>query len=150
MRRRRPRSTKWFCAGAHGWDWSAIPDVPGPGLGPLGGMAAALSYASQDGFDAVLTVPVDTYPLPMDLSALLGAGPVSFADQFLIGLWPASLYTILHAHLVSGHRSVRSWISVSHCRLVDGENLSWRNITAVTDLPGGHDDYAIIEMQGSH
>lgn len=113
-------------------------------------MAAALSYASQNDFDAVLTVPVDTYPLPMGLGALLGAGPVCFADQFLIGLWPASLCTTLHAHLVSGYRSVRSWISASHCRMVDGENLNWRNINAVTDLPDGHDECTIIEMRGSH
>lgn len=130
-------------------DWSAIQDVPGAGLGPLGGMAAALSYASQNGFDAVLTVPVDTYPLPVDLCRLLGAGPACFADQYLIGLWPSSIYTTLHAHLVSGHRSVRSWISASQCRLVDGENLSWRNINSVTDLPEGQDGCAIIERRGS-
>lgn len=131
-------------------DWPAIPDVPGPGLGPLGGMAAALSYASRNNDDAVLTVPVDTYPLPADLCRLLGAGPACFADQYLIGLWPPSLCTTLHAHLVSGHRSVRSWISASHCRLVDGEHLNWRNINAVTDLPDGLDDCAIIERRGSH
>lgn len=130
-------------------NWTAIPDLPGPGLSPLGGMAAALSYASQNGYDAVLTVPVDTYPLPMDLRLLLGAGPACFADQHLIGLWPPSLCTTLHAHLVSGHRSVRSWISTSHCRLVDGEHLNWRNINAVTDLPDGHDDCAIIEKRAS-
>lgn len=115
-------------------EWTSIPDVPGPGLGPLGGMAAALEYGRRNGFDAVLTVPLDTYPLPSDLARSLGTGPVCFADQYMVGIWPASLCARLNAHIVSGHRSVRSWISASGCQLIKVDNLAWRNINVATDL----------------
>ncbi len=117
-------------------DWTSLPDVPEAGLGPLGGLNAALQYGSANGFDVVLSVPVDTYPLPDGLPEMLGPAPACFADQYLIGLWPTILHEQLAAHLDSGQRSVRSWIGASHCRLVNDHGFAWRNINSPTDLPG--------------
>ena len=120
-----------------GRPWGAVPvieDYPAPGLGPLGGLAGALRYAGARGFDHVLSVPVDTYPLPRDLTARLGAAPAVFADQYLIGIWPADLAAQLEEHIAEGHRSVRSWIEASGCRMVEESGLTLRNINRPADL----------------
>ncbi|WP_296677875.1 molybdenum cofactor guanylyltransferase [Novosphingobium sp.] len=66
-----------------------LPDWPGPGMGPLGGIAAALRLARQEGFDLVLTIGVDSLGLPDDLPARLDPAPAYVADQPVIALWPA-------------------------------------------------------------
>lgn len=114
-------------------DWQQVEDYPEAGLGPLGGLAGALRYASAHGFDAVLSLPVDTYPLPGDLAARLGSAPAAFAGQYLIGLWPAALAERLLAHIGAGHRSVRSWIEACGCRLVDEGELGLRNVNRPDD-----------------
>lgn len=97
-----------------------MPDRPEPGLGPLGGLCAALSYASQHGFDAVLSAPVDAHPIPEGLADLLGTpGPAALADHWLFGLWPAALAPQLEKHLREGHRSVRSWIEACGARRIE-------------------------------
>ena len=67
-----------------------VPDWPAPGLGPLGGIAAALRHAEQTGFDTVLTCGVDSVGLPADLPRLLSPAPACLASQPVIGLWPAA------------------------------------------------------------
>jgi molybdopterin-guanine dinucleotide biosynthesis protein A len=53
----------------------AIHDRPRPGLGPLGGLGAALHHAGANGFAAVVTIPCDTPLLPDGLlGRLLAAG----------------------------------------------------------------------------
>ena len=47
-----------------------LPDWPRPGMGPLGGLAAALHLAADEGYAAVLTCGVDAPHLPEDLIAL--------------------------------------------------------------------------------
>ena len=42
-----------------GADAPVLADWPAPGLGPAGGLAAALRHAAETGHDAVLSVPVD-------------------------------------------------------------------------------------------
>ena len=64
-----------------------LPDWPRPGMGPLGGLAAALRLAADEGYDAVLTVGVDSTNLPDDLPALLGHAPAYIVGQPVIGLW---------------------------------------------------------------
>lgn len=64
-----------------------IPDWPHPGMGPLGGLAAALRLAAGEGYDAVLTIGVDSTGLPDDLPALLAPAPAYLAQQPVIGLW---------------------------------------------------------------
>ncbi|MBS0480706.1 MAG: molybdenum cofactor guanylyltransferase [Proteobacteria bacterium] len=66
-----------------------LPDWPRAGMGPLGGIAAALRLARQEDFAAVLTVGVDAPGLPDDLPGLLSPAPAYLASQPVIGLWPA-------------------------------------------------------------
>ena len=88
-----------------------IPDLPRAGLGPLGGIAAALAHAAEHGFDSVLTIGCDMPQLPDGLvEALLRAPPAFCADAPVLGHWPASLAPELAAALTgSGDRSVRRW-----------------------------------------
>ncbi|MEE4453822.1 molybdenum cofactor guanylyltransferase [Novosphingobium resinovorum] len=78
-----------------------LPDWPRAGMGPLGGLAAALRHAADEGYDAVMSCGVDAGFLPEDLPTLLGGAPACLAVQPVIGLWPASslqeLEALLHA-----------------------------------------------------
>jgi molybdenum cofactor guanylyltransferase len=67
---------------------------------PLAGLHAALSFAADDGYDAVLTVPSDSPLLPLDLvSRLKLAGEITGAaharsggqDHYLTGLWTTAM-----------------------------------------------------------
>ncbi len=69
---------------------TAIADRPAPGMGPLGGIAAALVEAQARGYSAVLTAPCDAYDLPEDLRTRLFPYPAYVASLPVIGLWPAS------------------------------------------------------------
>ena len=64
-----------------------LPDWPSPGMGPLAGVAAALRHAEKLGFNAVLTIGVDSVGLPGDLPERLGPAPAYLAEQPVIGLW---------------------------------------------------------------
>jgi molybdopterin-guanine dinucleotide biosynthesis protein A len=88
-------------------DW--VPDRPGPGLGPLGGINAALHAAAERGFDAVLTAPCDVPTLPDNLVNILSNG--SYIIEIpVIGLWPTSLAAQLDAHIAASEdHSVRGW-----------------------------------------
>ena len=97
-----------------------LADWPEPGLGPLGGLCAALIHARDNGFDAVLSAPIDAHPIPDDLLDLLsGQGPAVLRDHWLFGLWPSDLAGALDDHLRSGKRSVFSWIEACGARYVD-------------------------------
>ena len=52
-----------------------LPDWPRPGMGPLGGIAAALHLARDEGYEAVLTCGVDSAGLPENLPDLLAPAP---------------------------------------------------------------------------
>ena len=67
-----------------------IPDQPASGMGPLGGVAAALLEAQARGFAAVLTAPCDAIALPQDLLKRLFPYPAYVESLPVIGLWPAS------------------------------------------------------------
>ncbi len=82
-----------------------IEDRPEPGLGPLGGINAALHRASEQGLRGVLTVPVDVVPLPGDLAARLGTdGLACFDEQFLVAFWPAKLAAPVADYVAGGGR----------------------------------------------
>lgn len=88
-----------------------IPDLPAPGLGPLGGIAGALAYAATRGFDSVLTVGCDMPRLPADLlDALLRRAPSFCVDAPVLGHWPSASGAGLLAHIAtSDRRSVQGW-----------------------------------------
>lgn len=88
-----------------------VPDLPSPGLGPLGGIAGALVHAERGGFASVLTIACDMPRLPEGLiDDLLRRAPSWCVDAPVLGHWPASLAGPLLAHLsTSEDRSVRRW-----------------------------------------
>lgn len=81
-----------------------LPDWPRPNMGPLGGIAAALHHARDEGYEAVLTCGVDAAVLPDNLLELLSPPPACLAEQPVIGLWPASAVDVIEALLHSDDR----------------------------------------------
>ena len=82
-----------------------IEDRPEPGLGPLGGINAALHRAAGAGLCGVLTVPVDVLPLPRDLVRQLGTDVLAcFDEQFLVAFWPAGLAAPVAEYVAGGGR----------------------------------------------
>ena len=120
-----------------GRDWTGgigIADNPGPGLGPLGGLCAALHHGAALGFDAVLSAGCDLPALPDGLGALLRPGPAHGAAQPTIGLWPVTLAPVLAAHIDAGGRSLYGWAEARGARAVDIGALP--NINTPGDLAG--------------
>ncbi|MGF7154595.1 molybdenum cofactor guanylyltransferase [Novosphingobium gossypii] len=76
-----------------------LPDWPRAGLGPLGGVAAAMHHALDEGYEAVMTCGVDAGLLPDDLLAVLGQAPAYLVQQPVIGIWPVSAMPALEAIL---------------------------------------------------
>lgn len=98
-------------AGTPWGDLPAVTDLPTPGLGPLGGIAAALDYARTNGFTGVLTIGCDMPRVPAGLLDILLARPVSYCvDAPILGHWPADLAGPLLVHLAAGgDRSIKGW-----------------------------------------
>ncbi|WP_420606440.1 molybdenum cofactor guanylyltransferase [Novosphingopyxis sp.] len=96
-----------------------VPDRPGPGLGPLGGLAGALAEADCHGFDLVLSCSVDNVALPPDLIALLSPAPALLARQPTVGLWPPGLLPRLLAFIDADPvRSLRGFAAHTGARFV--------------------------------
>ena len=98
-----------------GREWDnriSAPDRPGRGLGPLGGLCAALRYGAAHGFDMVVTAGCDTLPVPAVPSG--GHEAAVVAGHYLFGQWPVSFASLLDAHLATTQdRSMRHWIAAS-------------------------------------
>ena len=85
----------------------SIPDNPIGGHGPLAGLNAALIYARDDGFDAVLSAGVDVPNLPEDLvETLSGEGAAIVRSQPVVGLWPVGVAEELARYLDEGGRAL--------------------------------------------
>lgn len=99
----------------------AVADRPATGLGPLGGLNAALHYAKNNGFETVLTFPCDTPFIADELIADL----VSHREMAVvagcpvIGVWSAALSDRLDAYLITARdRSMNGWADhVGACRI---------------------------------
>jgi len=96
-----------------GREWgglTSVADRPGPDLGPLAGLNAALHHAAAHGLDSVLCAACDVPGLPDDLVAQLGPAPAYVAALPVIGLWPAALAPALDAWLAErADRSMKGW-----------------------------------------
>ncbi|MEG3179068.1 molybdenum cofactor guanylyltransferase [Sphingomonas sp. LT1P40] len=110
-----------------------IADWPAPGLGPLGGIAAALNHALGNGFAEVLTCGVDSVGLPADLVRHLSPAPAYVASQPVIGLWPAAAAGAIEERLFgdSSH-SVRAFADDIRARAVTVDILA--NVNTREDL----------------
>jgi molybdenum cofactor guanylyltransferase len=87
--------------------FASVSDYPEPGLGPLGGLAGALIYARDAGFDAVLSAGCDLLGIPHDLAEILGQAPAIIDNQPLLGRWPIAATSSLTLWLTdSRNRSV--------------------------------------------
>nr|WP_220129893.1 molybdenum cofactor guanylyltransferase [Sphingomonas chungangi] len=120
-----------------GRDWPGMiwaDDRPEPGLGPLGGLAGALAYGRDHGFDAVLTSSCDLPALPDDLLAMLGAPDALLQRQPTIGLWSVDHADGLVAYLRSDRsRSIRAWAETMKASTIAwGDGLA--NINTPEDL----------------
>lgn len=96
-----------------------VPDRPRAGMGPLGGLAAALHHASEHGYEAVLSCAVDSLGVDAALRDALEPAPAYIASQPVIGLWPTSAAPALDALLASDKRhSMRAFAEAVGARPV--------------------------------
>ncbi len=111
-----------------------LPDWPRAGMGPLGGLAAALRLAEQERFNAVLSLGVDSLGLPENLPELLAPAPAYLADQPVVGLWPVSAGAAAAAILEGqGRHSMRALAEAVGARAVQFAAGS-ANINTPADL----------------
>lgn len=112
----------------------SLPDWPEPGLGPLGGLAAALRFAQSKGFETILSVGVDSVALPANLPGLLGTAPAYIADQPVVGLWRAEHCNDVARILRSdGRKSMMSLAQSVRAKVVKLDS-STHNINTPDDL----------------
>jgi molybdenum cofactor guanylyltransferase len=112
-----------------------IPDWPEAGLGPLGGLAAALRHAEASGFAHVLSAGVDAPDLPHDLAATLsGEGAAIVESQPVVGLWPTAALPALEAFLHGGGRSLYRFADHVGARRIDLP-AALMNVNRPEDLP---------------
>ena len=117
----------------------AIDDRPRAGLGPLGGLCAALHHGAVRGFDAVLSIPVDGFDLPADLIAELAPAPACCAAAPVIGLWPVSARHALDTLLAgAGSHAMRAFADAIGARAVTLSHLPL-NINTPADLAAAKD-----------
>ena len=116
----RPYVEKVVICGRDDPRWTCLPDLPAPDMGPLGGLAAALLHARDEGFDGILSTGCDMPSLPRELvETLIGDGPAVVEGQQLIGYWPADLAGRLLDHLARCElRAIREWKAVAEPRMV--------------------------------
>jgi len=95
-----------------------LPDVH-PGRGPLGGLAAALHLARDEGYAAVLSMGVDSLGLPDDLPQRLTPAPAFVSQQPIIGLWPAGAAAVVdHLLAAAGSHAMRALADALGARAV--------------------------------
>lgn len=111
-----------------------LPDWPAPGMGPLGGVAAALRHAGDAGFASVLTCGVDSAELPADLLALLSPAPAFLESQPVIGHWTSDAASIVSGILQSeGRHSMLAFARAARARAVTASHAP-ANINTPADL----------------
>ncbi len=99
----------------------SVGDRPVPGLGPLGGLNAALFDAQCNGYAYVLSAACDVLPViaPDDFPAAVGLENCAYYidDHYLSALWPTSLAPALDQYLTNGqNRSIRGWLQYCGAR----------------------------------
>lgn len=112
----------------------AVPDLPAPGLGPLGGIAGALGHAAGHGFTSVVTIACDMPRVPSELlTALLRRAPAFCSDAPVLGHWPNGSNGQLLEWLRGNDRSIRGWVRMTGA-LPIASPVPLGNINTVADL----------------
>jgi molybdopterin-guanine dinucleotide biosynthesis protein A len=120
-----------------------IPDWPQPGMGPLGGIAAALRLARDEGYDSVLSCGVDSVYLPDDLPDLLSPGPAYVESQPVVGHWPAGTVTAIESLLLAeGRHSMLAFAEAIGARPVK-IGAKPANINTPADLTAAETNHGI-------
>jgi molybdopterin-guanine dinucleotide biosynthesis protein A len=103
-------------------------------MGPLGGIAAALHLAEDEGYAEVLTCGVDAPDLPENLPDLLAPAPSYLAAQPVIGLWPSASARRIEAILEgNGRHSMLAFAEALGARAVALPSVP-ANINTPADL----------------
>lgn len=111
-----------------------IADWPRADMGPLGGIAGALTHAAKRGYGQLLTAPVDCVRLPDDLRALLEPAPAFLETQPVIGLWPVAALDVLRAMLEdAGNLAVKAFARRIAARAVASDFVP-PNVNSPADL----------------
>jgi molybdenum cofactor guanylyltransferase len=113
-------------------------------LGPLSGVLAALRHAERHGFDAVVSVAVDTPFFPADLVARLAApgGPAIAARGGRVhptfGFWPVTVTVALARALAEGRAKVTEFAEAVGAQVVAFAGVAdadpFRNLNTPEDL----------------
>ena len=106
-------------------EFDIIPDIETEIDTPLAGIHSALSYAQDEGYDAVVTVPSDGPFIPHDLVRKLAGTKPAFAnskgqDHFLTGFWPVALLPHLTQEIHASNR-VQDWVFK-----INATKVNWR------------------------
>jgi molybdopterin-guanine dinucleotide biosynthesis protein A len=112
----------------------SVDDAPFADMGPLGGLNAALIYAQQNGFDAVVTAGCDVVPVP-ELPRNLPDGCAVYIDgHYLFGVWPVALAPVLDRHLRNqDDLSMRSWITLTGAQAIMSSDI-FHNLNTPLEL----------------
>lgn len=121
-----------------------LPDAPPLDRGPLAGVLTALRWAARIGAARVLTVPVDTPFVPLDLATRLvhAHAPIAFAAtpdgvHGTCGLWDVTLAEALADALDAGTRKLTDFTDTQSAREVtfpDAPPHAFFNINRPDDI----------------
>ena len=115
--------------------FGSISDRPKTGIGPLGGLNAALQFAIENGFTHLISAGVDAPNLPYDLVRQLhGEGAAIVDSQPVVGLWPVALADALDDYISAGGRALYGFADSVGARRV-AVSPSLLNINRPEDLP---------------
>lgn len=120
-----------------GREWpglESVNDLPSAGLGPLGGVNAALQYAQQYGFDEVVTAGCDVLPVPEFQRERLDGYAIYIDGHYLFAVWPVELAPVLEKHLSGQNNlSMRNWIAAINARPIDSPE-TFENLNTPSDV----------------
>jgi molybdopterin-guanine dinucleotide biosynthesis protein A len=113
-----------------------LPDGKLTGLGPLAGLDAGLEWAAQQEAESLITVPVDTPFIPLDLAARLTPAPAVAVyrgrQHHLVAHWQVSALPELRRFLKTGAPfKVRDFLTICGARPIADPFL---NINTPADL----------------
>lgn len=115
--------------------WPSLSDRPCAGLGPLGGIAAALHHAVGHGYGSVLTIGCDMPAIPASLlDALIVRAPAYCREAPILGCWPASLAPMLDTYVErDAKRSIRGWAEYTNALAIEAPT-QLANVNTPADL----------------